>query len=422
MARRFVHVADLAPDLKVPYSARKRPDRKKWVVCFRDREGKTVRVLTIHEAPDKVKSPPPEFFDDAKDIIRKVWCPPSLFPALVGKTWSDHLKEVEAKPGIRPETLRSFKEGTRAVGEILPEVEGPHDVTAEVVQRFCSRFLVTPDKRNKIRTRVTLSYYVRALSAFTNHIIDGGYVSSNPWRGVRTEQAGKKKRKKKRAPTEDQFNHFIGWVVGRFPDWTSLRALIELKSVSACRTADLCQLKTAQLRNGRITFTADIVKTDGERSLPLEADLYKMLQTVAGPVWLWEKMFAELPKYRKQSNGLPTSFSWKTIKSVVNNIFRQYNDAHPDRLPRLTPHGLKRRAVTQTVRALGSTDEAANALDIHPQTAKACYLDEKLAFDSDAAMIRISSVLRPKWNVPANTAPITHHDTLLAQGNKKNKP
>lgn len=419
MSKRFAHVADLAPDLKVPYSARKRKDRGKWIVTFNGPDGKTVRALTMHDATGK--TPPVAFHDDARAIIKKTWRPPTLFPSLERKTWDELLEVVAKRPGIRDETNRSFREGVRAVREVLPDVESPLDVSDEIVKRFCVRLLATPNKRNQTRSRVTLSYYVRALSAFTNHLIDLEHVSRNPWRGVKTEQAGKKKRKKKRAPTEEQFNHFIGWLVGRYPDWTSLHALIELKSVSACRTADLCQLKTAQLRNGRITFTADIVKTDEDRSFPLEADLDEKLQAVAGPVWLWEKLFAEIPKHRKMSNGLPSSFSWKTVKYVVNNIFREYNDAHPDRLPRLTPHALKRRAITQTVRALGSIDEAANALGIHPQTAKARYLDEQLAFDSDAAIVRVSSVLRPKWTAPAISAPETHHDGAPPVKSKKNK-
>jgi hypothetical protein len=80
---------------------------------------------------------------------------------------------------------------------------------------------------------------------------------------------------------------------------------------------------------------------------------------------------------------------------VVNNIFREFNEANPDQ-PRFTPHALRRRAITATVKATGSVDAAATAIGVHPQTARSHYLDAQQAFDTADIMRKVAESRRPK--------------------------
>lgn len=398
MAKKYPHVADISGQL-VGYSAIERPDRGKWELRFLGPDGKRVRSLTSHDV--RGKTPPTDFHTDAVRLIRNTYRPPKLFPSLDCKGWDELLSEVEkSSPHTRPETLRSFRAGIKAVREIMPDVASPVDMTEERIRRFCKLWLAAPSKQNtgKPRSPVTLSYYVRALSAFSNHLIDLGYTSRNPWHGVRVPKAEKHR---KPVPSEDETTEFFAWVRSRYPEWRSLHALLELKAVSACRTADVCQLRADQLGDGRLTFGAGQSKTKVARSLPLPAALFATLKAVAGPGHLWEGEFWEgIKRFRKQSNGLPPSFTWRTVYAVVNNLFREFNDSRPDR-PRFTPHGLRRRAITVTVAATGSVDAAAVAIGVHAQTARAHYLDAERAFQTDEVMAKVAEALRPK--LPSET-------------------
>ena len=219
-----------------------------------------------------------------------------------------------------------------------------------------------------------------------------GHLAKNPFEGAGVKIPKAEKRKKP-VPAEATVTAFFDWVRTRYPQWVALHALLRLKAVSASRTADLCQLKTDQLRAGRLAFTADIVKTKEERSLPLPPDLFETLRGVAGPVWLWEgDFYAGIRLYRPSKNVLPKSFNWKTVYFVVNNVFREFSEAHPDHPP-LTPHAFRRRAITLTVQATGSVDAAAAAIGVHAQTARAHYLDATRAFDTDATLLRAMAAL-----------------------------
>jgi integrase len=394
MAQRYPYVADLTPEIKVPYGAVPRPDRGKWELRFNDRSGSRKRILTTQDV--RGKTPPHEFHDEAKKHIKQIFCPPILFPELTAKTWNDLLEEVKKLPQIREMTINSFERSIRAFKEVMPEIESPADVSDERVRRFGKLWLAGDNKKypGVARSPVTLSYYVRALSAFYNHLFDLGYVSRNPWKGFKVPKTEKKR---KPVPTEAATSDFFTWLTNRYPDWKSLHALIELKAISACRTADVCQLKTTQLRDGCLTFTADITKTKEDRSLPLPDDLFTTLKELAGKEYLWENLYQECRTKRKGRgrSHMREAFSWKSIYSILNNIFREYNDEHPDQ-PRFTPHALRRRAITLTVKATGSVDAAATAIGVHAVTAKTHYLDAQRAFETHETMKKVANVLRPK--------------------------
>ncbi len=79
----------------------------------------------------------------------------------------------------------------------------------------------------------------------------------------------------------------------------------------------------------------------------------------------------------------------------VADIFPEYRAAFPDRFP-ITAHDLRRRGITLMVAATGSIDKTAEAIGIHPDTARRHYLDSKKAFDSDELFKKMAGVLVPK--------------------------
>ncbi|OWK46588.1 hypothetical protein FRUB_00287 [Fimbriiglobus ruber] len=131
----------------------------------------------------------------------------------------------KTSPHARPETLRSFRSGVKAFRETMPEVESPVDISEDRARHSAKLWLAAPSKKGKgggVRSPVSLSYNLRALSAFTNHLIDLGHMAKNPWHGIKAPKAEKTK---KPVPTEDETTTLFTWVHSRYPEWKSLHAL-----------------------------------------------------------------------------------------------------------------------------------------------------------------------------------------------------
>ena len=97
-------------------------------------------------------------------------------------------------------------------------------------------------------------------------------------------------------------------------------------------------------------------------------------------------------------------FDPKTLYWAMSNIFREYNEAQLDR-PRLTPHGLKRRAMTVGTELTKSVDAAANAIGTTAQTAGKYYMDAQQAFDADKVFEQMAEVILGDGTAGATPAP-----------------
>lgn len=122
------------------------------------------------------------------------------------------------------------------------------------------------------------------------------------------------------------------------------------------------------------------------------ADLYKTLDRIKGPTYLWESYTEDAQQHRPGTRNRD-EFNPKTVYWAVSNIFREYNEAHPK--AKVKPHDLPKRAITLTTLARGWVDATAQAIGIDPQTAGRYYLNAQAAFDSDALLKKMAGVLNP---------------------------
>ncbi|MBA4064916.1 MAG: hypothetical protein C0501_14615 [Isosphaera sp.] len=326
------------------------------------------------------------------------------YPASGGVGWDDSLARVaRGAADLRPATLKAFGKVARVLRATLPCPASPALVTPELAARFAGAFLAGTYRRGKAagakeypRSPATLASHVRNLSALWNHLVSLGLAAENPWKGVRRPQV---ERRRKPAPADGEVEHFFGWLRDRYPGWERLHALVALKALSGCRTLDLVQLRSAQLRDGRVAWDASQTKQREGRAVLLPPDLYAALARLAGPTHLWEGFVRDLPVYRPGTKGTPAAFKPETVYWVIGNVFREYAEAHPDR-PRLTPHALRRRAITLTTMATGSVDAAAQAIGLHPATARGYYLDARKAFDADEVFRKTAAALIPAHTIP----------------------
>jgi integrase len=301
-------------------------------------------------------------------------------------SWDDVVQELQKTTDIRPGTLQDYLKTVRVFRDTIKGTRGPADVTVEHAKRFKRLFGSTGFTRSKAkdatvykRSSTTTATYLRKLSALWNkHFDELGYVKSNPWSGISPPLVDKVR---KHVPTTDEYDKFLDWLQKRYPDWTLVRLWVITKALAGCRTMDLCSLKTSDLRDGRLFFPASVKKERRDRVIKLSPNLFASLQTIAGPTWLWERYAEDAKKFRPGTKN-KDEFDPKTLFWAVSNIFREFNDERPGQ-PRLTPHSLKRRAITLATRMAGSVDAAANAIGTTSQTAQQYYLDAKQAYDAD---------------------------------------
>jgi integrase len=173
-----------------------------------------------------------------------------------------------------------------------------------------------------------------------------GICQGNPWQDVDEVKADKLQVE---YATDEQIDHLYGWIAERFGDWPFPKLFLSAKAFTGCRLMDLCSLKSAQLRGGRLTFPAGLTKGRKARVVPLPAELFAALDAFKGKTWLWENYLAGL-KAAIKAKGWPThqivdEFSPRRLYFWVETLFTDYRKAFPDR-PRLTSHMFRKRAFT----------------------------------------------------------------------------
>lgn len=313
-------------------------------------------------------------------------------------TWEQALRDLEATPHLRPDTLRDYRKAIAVLRKLVPALRRPADVTAATAARFVRLLGSTKFKRSKasdgttyVRSANTVRGYVRKLrSLWAKHLREFGYVSDNPWAAVTPPPAV---RHAPRVPGEEDVAAFFAWVAGRYPGWDLLRCVLEVKALSGCRTLDVCQLRSSQLTAAGIAFAAGQTKTRTARTVPLPDDLCRALRRVAGPTYLWERYTEEARTHRPGTRN-KTTFDPRTLYWAVTNLFREYSAEHPD--APVKAHDLRRRAITLTATVTQSVDAAAQAMGVDPQTARKHYLDAQRAFDGEELLKRMAGILRPK--------------------------
>ena len=176
-------------------------------------------------------------------------------------------------------------------------------------------------------------------------------LAGNPWQDVEPPKADKLE---VRVATDDMIEHLYRWIADRFGDWSFPKLFLSTKAYTGCRLMDLCALKSAQLREGRLIFPPDLTKGRKERAVPLPDDLYQALDAFKGKTWLWEHYPTGL-KAALQAKGWPThqlnpEFDPQRLYYWVGLLFSDYHKKYPD-LPKLTSHMFRKRAFTRAWQA-----------------------------------------------------------------------
>ena len=146
---------------------------------------------------------------------------------------------------------------------------------------------------------------------------------------------------------------FFGYLRDYYEDWPFPVLFFSMKAYTASRLADLCGLKSNQLRNGAIVFPASEAKGRKERAVPLPEALFKSLREYAGKTYLWETYPAELKPILEAKHvpvhQLKAVFDPSRLYQWVLNLFKQYRayiqaDENRQNWQPITSHQFRKRA------------------------------------------------------------------------------
>jgi hypothetical protein len=346
----------------------------------------------------------PRAITAAEQIIRAHFEPAGVGPGRP-TTWDDVLEQLRdqlAADGARPSTIGDYLDTIRQVRTIAA---GPNRLTVPTAQAWCNAYLSGEFKRGRSATAAgyrrsprTLHSRVRKLKAiWSKYLIKRLRVAEqNPWLSV---DLPKLDQPPVRTLTAEQVDRFFAWLTTRWHGWALPTLFFETKAVTGCRLGDLCEVRSASLRDGKVHFTAGTTKARRERVAVLPADLYAALRGIAGPTYLWESYVTELPG-RLKLRGVPTHrqnpvFDPKRLNWWAKDEIDDFNKCHPGQA-KIRSHDFRKRAITEAHRAGVDVDTAAAAVGMSSTTARQYYL----AIDQEQASAelteKLSETLRPR--------------------------
>lgn len=290
-----------------------------------------------------------------------------------------------ATSGNRGSTLDYYLKCIRLVRGHYDVTTGPADISPGMTAGWRDHMMSTKNRRKKLPSAHYVASLLGGLSALWQKwfVDDLKIVAGNPWEDVTPPKADKVA---VRYATDEMIEEFYTWIEGRFGEWSFPKLFLSAKAYTGCQLMDLCGLKSAQLRDGRLVFPADLTKGRKERAVPIPDDLFTPLDAVKGRVWLWEG-YVPVLKAALTAKGWPThqlnaEFAPQRLYYWVETLFADYRKAFPDR-PVLTSHMFRKRAFTVAWKAGIDARRASIAYGCNVDTLMGHYvaLDEQQVTD-----------------------------------------
>ncbi|HVS39667.1 MAG TPA: hypothetical protein VMS17_29190 [Gemmataceae bacterium] len=355
----------LSTGQRIRYAFFNKPDSDLYFVRFRARDGRYARMSTG-------QSKKVEAIDAAHRLILEEY--QQIAPTSESVPWvvaKNRLTAAMTADGKRPRTIGGYIETLDKLIAMFPLAKGPADVTDRMAGDFKVKYAGGrfTRKRNvptgcnantQSRKAKSLDSRIRTLKALFGWFKKIRVVDSNPFEDVTAPELDRHEVKYVR---EGDLADFFKWMEGRFPGWRMPHLFFSVKAATACRLEDICGLRSDQLQEGRLIFTADATKNRSERYALLRPELYAELEAYRGETYLWKRYPAGLIAANK-AKGYAThrqnpEFSPRRLYLWVVAIMQDYQKATGKDL---SSHDFRRAAFTR-----------AAELDIHPKRAAVAF-------------------------------------------------
>ena len=392
---------------RVRFALLERDDADCYYVRFRSPDGTRVKRSTG-------KGKKPDAIGEAHQIILEEYG--AIAPSSERMDWNEakeKLREGMEADGKRPKTIAGYLETLDKLIPMFPRAKGPADVSEKMAEDFKTKY----DKGHFIRKRnvpegekapeyarkkKSLDSRIRTLKAVFGWFKRLRLTDANPFEKV---EAPEMDRHEVKYVKEKDVEDFFAWLGERYPEWNMPRLFFTVKAVTGCRLDDLCSMRSTQLQDGRLVFSADTTKNRSERYAILPDDLYKELEAYQGDTYLWERYPTELIEANKKL-GYPThrqnpDFSTKRLYLWVVQLMQGYQSATGCDL---SSHDFRRAAFTRAAEEDIHPKRAAVAFDVTPETMMKYYTATEKKQTADAVLGGLAERLRPKGEKKADPA------------------
>jgi integrase len=384
---------------RVRYALLERLDADAYYVRFRGRDGQ--RVLRSTKTLKKVDA-----IGAAHQIILEEYG--QVAPSSEAVTWAvakEKLKAAMEAEGKRPKTVKGYLETLDKLAGMFPLAKGPADITDRMAGDFKTKYasgqftrkrkLKAGEQAPAYRRRLkSLDSRLRTLKALFGWFVKLRLVDANPFEKVEQPELDRHEVKYVR---EGDLGDFFGWLARRYPGWRMPVLFFSVKALTGCRLEDLCGLRSGQLQDGRLVFTADQTKNRSERYAPLPADLYAELESYKGITHLWERYPPELVAANK-ANGWPThrqklEFTPTRLYQWVVQIMQAYQaQTGKD----FSSHDFRKAAFTRAAEEDVHPKRAATAFDVTAETMLRYYTATEKKRTADEVLGGLADKLLPR--------------------------
>jgi site-specific recombinase XerD len=320
----------------------------------------------------------------------------------VAKAKLTHAMDADGK---RPKTIRGYLETLDKLTAMFPLAKGPADITDRMAGDFKTKYgkgtftrkrkvkegEATPRRARKAKS---LDGRIRTLKAVFGWFQRLRLVNENPFEKVAPPELDRHEVKYVR---EADVGEFFGWLQQRYPGWRMPHLFFSVKAATACRLEDICRLRSRQLQDGRLVFTADMTKNRSERYALLPAEVYAELEAYKGKDYLWERYPPELIAANK-AKGWPThrqnpEFSPQRLYLWVLQLMQAYQAGTGKDL---SSHDFRRAAFTRAAEEDVHPKRAAVAFDVTAETMMRYYTATEKKRTADEVLGDLAGRLLPK--------------------------
>ena len=354
---------------RIRYAFFEKEDRPGYYVRFKGKDGRYMKLSTG-------RSRKVDAIDEAHRLILEHY--ESVMPKMERVTWDEAKAKLEAAmlaDNKRPKTIQGYIETLNRLIEMFPLTRGPGDLSEFLASEFKVKyangtFSRRPKKREDdivaeyARKTKSLDTRLRTLKAVFGWFVDMHLLSGNPFEHV--EQPEMDRHEVKYVKREDLLA-FLAWLEIRYAGWRMPHLFFNVKAMTGCRLEDICNLRSEQLKEGRLVFEADQTKNRSERYALLPAEVYAELDAYKGETYLWERYPAELKQYVRgtSKHQVILEFSARRLYTWIVALLRDYQkETGSD----LSSHDFRRAAFTRAAEADIHPKRAAVAFDVTAET------------------------------------------------------
>ncbi len=381
MNRSARFVVELSGGKRVPFSLKARTGEPFYFVVFRGPDGRRLEKSTKESSQKRAET-------SALQVIKEEYAPKPLFDIL---TWDDAIasmtREMKAQ-NLRQRTIGDYLLMLNTLRKVLPSNRGPLDITPAHAQLFKTKRMEAGHSPYTVRGNITKLSVI-----WSKWLIEYCKLpAKNPWEEIEKPKVDEPE-PRYIEPEEEQA--FFDWLNRRWDGWRLPVLFFKVTGVVGRRILQMCSLPSTCLVDGRIVFPSEFNKSRKSEYARLSEPIFKELEALAGPTYLWERYSEQLNAiYRgrgQRKYAQCQGFRPERLKRWLQNeitAYNQENEGKPGFVP-FTAHNFRDTAMTRAWDADIDLDRAAIAFGCNRETMKKHYIRKEALVIADAVYERI---------------------------------